>query len=113
MDKKKLESAKNQTYVTRWEKTRSKGKLYFIFTRGLSLGLGLFLVWAAITLLETGMSDFNKAVFTWNDFLRRALIWLVVELVIGFVLAQGWWKRQEEKYEDLSSIGTNNHPGSP
>lgn len=93
---------KDQSFTAKWEKQRQKGKFFYVLTRGLLLGSCLFAIWFGITYLEIMRSEFERAIFTWESFLQRSLIWLVVEMTIGFVLAHGFWKKREEQYHYLS-----------
>ena len=97
-------SLKEKKFIRRWSAVRAKGKVRYIVTRGLLFGLGLFAVWFIVTWIEINMSDFKRAVIfqDYDSFLRRCMIWFVCEMIIGFVIASGVWKRKEERLEYLS-----------
>ncbi|WP_020618161.1 hypothetical protein [Paenibacillus daejeonensis] len=95
-------SDKEARFVDRWSAVRNKGKMRYIIMRGIIGGLLLFAIWFVVTLIEIRFSEFQSALFTWPDFMRRSLIWLVVYQLIGFTLAASAWKGQERKYDYLT-----------
>lgn len=68
------------------------------------MGILLFLIWLVVTLLEISMSEFQKMLYLEHvsNFINKCVIWFVCYMVIGFILANGMWKRKEEKFEYLS-----------
>lgn len=89
-------------FLTKWSSIRGKGKARFILTRGSLLGLLLFAVWLVVTIIEINVSDFEKAAFSWDVFIRRSVTWFICEMVIGLVLAISIWRGKEEKFRYLS-----------
>jgi hypothetical protein len=97
-------SSKEQAFVRRWNAVRSKGKRRYIVTRGIGLGLVLFAVWLAITLLEIRLSEFEQALYQQHPAVmwRKCLIWLGCYLLLGLTLAWSSWKGREDKFHYLS-----------
>jgi len=93
---------REKEFIRRWSSIRQKGKLGYMLTRTLLLGLLLFSVWLTVTAIEISNSEFQKAIFTWRDFGFRCLNWFCFYQLLGFVIARGLWKRNEERYHYLS-----------
>ncbi|WP_377566691.1 hypothetical protein [Paenibacillus chungangensis] len=93
---------KEISFLTKWTDIRKGGRVRYITTRGSLLGLILFAIWLVITIIEINISDFEKAVFTWDSFVRQCITWFVCEFIIGFIIANQSWKSREEKFHYLS-----------
>jgi hypothetical protein len=95
-------SEKERTFLIKWSAARTKGRVRYILTRGSVFGLLLFGIWLVATVVEINMSDYEMALFTWESFRRRCIMWFILEMLIGFVIAFSSWKGKEEKYYYLS-----------
>ncbi|ALS28546.1 hypothetical protein IJ21_31520 [Paenibacillus sp. 32O-W] len=93
---------REQGFVARWTAVRRKGKGRYVMTRGLLFGLPLYAVWLAVTLIEIAVSEFRQALFDRGDFAVSMLIWFVVYMTIGMVLAAHRWRANEAKYRYLT-----------
>lgn len=97
-------SDKELLFINKWSRTRAKGKIRFIITRGIIYGCILFLVWLVVTLIEINVSEFQKTLYYEHPshFVKRGFIWLFWYMVFGLGLSSAAWKGKEEKYKYLS-----------
>lgn len=91
-----------KSFIKKWSVIRKKGKLRYVFTRGLFYGIILFIIWLIVTLIEINMSEFKQAIYTQDYMIRRSITWFLVYLITGLVIARGSWKAKEEKYKYLT-----------
>lgn len=95
---------KEAAFRQKWGRTRVRGKLRYVAINGVLIGLSIFVIWLGITLLESYFSAFKQAVYEQNPgyFLRRCLLWLGVQLLLGCVVAWNRWEAREKKWANLS-----------
>jgi len=95
---------KELLFLKKWSRIRKKGRLKYVITRGFTLGLLLFSIWLIITIIEISMSEFEKTLYfeQLSNFIEKCVIWFICQMALGFILANGMWKRKEEKMEYLS-----------
>lgn len=88
-----------KSFLLNWAAIRKQGKAKFILTRGSLLGFLIFNFWLIVTIVEIFMlSDLELAQYSWESFIKKCLLWFTLEIMLGFALAVGSWKANEEKY---------------
>ncbi len=95
---------KDLKFLDKWSRIRGQGRIRYIITRGIGLGLLLFLMWLIVTIIEISMSEFQKTLYFehFSNFIEKCMIWFCCYMTLGFILANGIWKRKEEKMDYLS-----------
>ncbi|HEX3072466.1 MAG TPA: hypothetical protein VHP30_02530 [Ignavibacteriales bacterium] len=98
---------RNDRFISKWSKTRAKGKGRFIFRYGFILcgilgGIGFLMLSTLIEGLR--QEQFNIAEFTHTmSFMLRVIITVFVFPAAGILIGISSWNANERKYKSLTS----------
>lgn len=98
-------SDQDLAFVQKWSRIQKRGKIFYIVTRGIGIGIIIFLVSLSFTLYKTYHSEFWQTVYFYEHrdyFIRKCLTDLFFYSGYGCVFAYILWKHKEEKMHYLS-----------
>lgn len=95
----------NNSFIDKWSRIRDKGRFKYLVTRGFVIGLLIFLIWFAVTITtEIILSEFRDIILSEKRTIiyARYAMWFIYCEILGFTFANLRWKRNEQKFQNLS-----------
>lgn len=86
---------RDRKFYEKWKLIREKGRVKYIITRGIPLGIIVYLFWTIVTLI------FDKHKFDPDLYKSRFYYYGIIYSIYGFVIAGYAWKNKEEKYKSF------------
>lgn len=93
------------SFFSKWSKIRLKGRMRYIISRGIVIGLILFTLYVIIEIIEINLSEFEKYIYQeygMGYFIRRTVVYLPFYLTLGFSFSIGSWRKKEGQYQYLT-----------
>lgn len=95
----------NNSFIDKWSKIRDKGRFKYLVTRGFGIGLLIFLIWFAVfTMTEILLSPNRDIILSEKRTIiyARCAMWFIYCEILGFIFANLRWKRNEEKFLNMT-----------